>query len=225
MTGQGWAEVMSWYRANGQHKLPWREFRSPWATLVAEYLLIRTRVSAVSRVYSGLLEAFPCPDRVVGDRSRWMDLTASLGLPSRMYRFVETCEAVMGSYGGIIPVDKKRLLELPGVGHYTAAAVRCFAYGLPEALVDSNTIRIANRLSGIRVSPSRHRSSVVIDHVAGLYEGARGLPEENYALLDIGTTVCKSAVPMCAECPLNGTCSFASDNVSIAADYPGEATE
>ena len=225
MTGQGWAEVMSWYRMHGQHKLPWRESRSPWATLVAEYLLIRTRVSAVSRVYSGLLEAFPCPDRVVGDRSRWLDLTTSLGLPSRMYRFVETCEAVIGSHAGVIPVDRNRLLELPGVGHYTAAAVRCFAYGLPETLVDSNTIRIANRLSGVQVSPSRHRSSVVIDHVAGLYEGARGLPEENYALLDIGTTVCKSSVPVCGECPLNGTCSFASGKVYAAEDSSGDATE
>ena len=216
---------MSWYRVNGQHQLPWRESRSPWATLVAEYLLIRTRVSAVSRVYSGLLEAFPGPDRVVGDRLRWLDLTTSLGLPSRMHRFVETCEAVLGNHAGVIPVDRKRLLELPGVGHYTAAAVRCFAYGLPEPLVDSNTIRIANRLSGIQVSPARHRSSVVIDHVAGLYEGVRGLPEENYALLDIGTTVCKSSVPMCGECPLNGTCSFASDKVSTADDSPGEATE
>ena len=225
MTGQGWAEVMSWYRANGQHKLPWREFRSPWATLVAEYLLIRTRVSAVSRVYSGLLEAFPCPDRVVGDRSRWMDLTASLGLPSRMYRFVETCEAVMGSHDGMIPVDRKRLLKFPGVGHYTAASVRCFAYGLPETLVDSNTIRIANRLSGVHVSQSRHRSSVVICHVAGLYEGVHGLPEENYALLDIGATVCKSSLQMCRECPLNGTCAFASDKVSTADDSLGDATE
>ena len=98
MTGRGWAEVMSWYRVNGQHQLPWREARSPWATLVAEYLLIRTRVSAVSRVYSGLLEAFPGPDRVVGDRPRWLDLTTSLGLPSRMHRFVETCEAVLGNH-------------------------------------------------------------------------------------------------------------------------------
>jgi len=216
---------MSWYRVHGQHKLPWRESRSPWATLVAEYLLIRTRVSAVSRVYSGLLEAFPCPDRVVGDRSRWLELTTSLGLPSRMYRFVETCEAVMGSHDGMIPVDRKRLLELPGVGHYTAAAVRCFAYGLPETLVDSNTIRIANRLSGVHVSQSRHRSSVVIDHVAGLYEGVHGLPEENYALLDIGTTVCKSSLPMCRECPLNGTCAFASDKVSTTDDSPGDAIE
>ena len=216
---------MSWYRVHGQHKLPWRESRSPWATLVAEYLLIRTRVSAVSRVYSGLLEAFPCPDRVFGDRSRWLELTTSLGLPSRMYRFVETCEAVMGSHDGMIPVDRKRLLELPGVGHYTAAAVRCFAYGLPETLVDSNTIRIANRLSGVHVSQSRHRSSVVIDHVAGLYEGVHGLPEENYALLDIGTTVCKSSLPMCRECPLNGTCAFASDKVSTTDDSPGDAIE
>ena len=225
MTGQGWAEVMSWYRVHGQHKLPWRESRSPWATLVAEYLLIRTRVSAVSRVYSGLMEAFPCPDRIVGDRPRWLDLTTSLGLPSRMRRFVETCEAVMGSHDEMIPVDRERLLEFPDVGHYTAAAVRCFASGLPETLVDSNTIRIANRISGVHVSQSRHRSSVVIDHVAGLYEGVHGLPEENYALLDIGTTVCKSSLPMCRECPLNGTCAFASDQVSTADDSPGDATE
>ena len=216
---------MSWYRIHGQHRLPWRELRSPWPTLVAEYLLVRTRASTVSRVYPGLLEAFPCPDRVVGDRSRWLDLTRSLGLPSRMSRFIETCEAVMDSHDGTIPVDRKSLLGLPGVGHYTAAAVRCFAFGLPETLVDSNTIRIANRFSGVHVSPSRHRSPVVTDHVTGLYEGIRGVPEENYALLDIGTTVCKSSVPACGECPLRGTCSFASVQVSAAVDSTGDRSE
>lgn len=225
MTAEGWAEVMSWYRVHGQHKLPWRESRLPWATFVAEYLLVRTRVSAVSRVYPGLLEAFPGPSRVVEDRSLWLDMTTSLGLVSRMGRFVETCESVMATHDGTIPVDREQLLELPGVGHYTAAAVRCFAYGMPEKLVDSNTIRIANRISGVQVSPSRHRSSVVIGHVSGLYEGACGISEENYALLDIGTTVCKSYGPMCRKCPLNGRCSFASDNVSTGDDSPEEAEE
>jgi len=216
---------MSWYRANGQHKLPWRKLRSPWPTFVAEYLLIRTRVPAVSRVYSGIIEAFPHPGFVVRDRSSWLELTTSLGLPSRMHRFVETCRALLGNHAGAIPVDRKSLLELPGVGHYTAAAVRCFAYGFPETLVDSNTIRIANRLSGIEVSPSRHRSSVVMEHVAGLYEDASGLPEENYALLDIGTTLCKSSAPICDECPLNRICSFASDRGVQSANSSGGRVE
>ena len=211
--------------SNGRHWLPWRTIKDPWLVLITEYLLARTRAGAVAASFPSISSRFNTPEAVLSAAEEWEDATRSLGLRTRSRRFIETSRDLVSRFGGSVPREREDLLSLPGVGHYTAAAVRCFAYGLPETLVDSNTIRIENRLSGVKASPSRHRGPLVRDHVARLYGEARGLPEENYALLDIGTTVCKSSVPVCGECPLGGTCVFATGQSLTEADSTGDATE
>ena len=114
-----------------------------------------------------------------------------------------------------MPKERDDLLSLPGVGHYISAAVRNFAWGIPEVLVDTNTIRIANRVSGKIVDKANHRNKLVKSHVSMLCRNREGQSSKrNYALLDLAALVCTPTGQDCASCPIRGACSSA-DKVQL----------
>ena len=55
----------------------------------------------------------------------------------------------MDQHGGNFPREYKDILELKGVGKYTAAAISSFAYKLSYPVVDGNVLRVISRLYGI----------------------------------------------------------------------------
>ena len=202
-----WANLRSWHREHGRHHLPWRRDATPWNVLLAEVLLHRTRASAAERLYDKALNKFPGPEAIVRNTADWLESTRPVGLAWRSRIFVSTCERLVVVYKGEVPIRWNDLTSLPGVGHYIASTVRCFGFGLPEVLIDTNTIRLASRITGESLIPSRHRSKKVRKVVARLYEdGSSGCAEDNYAFLDLAALVCHSAKPACNWCPLLSGC-------------------
>jgi A/G-specific adenine glycosylase len=109
-------------------------------------------------------------------------------------------------FGAQVPVPRADLLSLPGVSEYIAGAVRCFAWNLPEPLMDTNTVRVVGRLFGLEIRDSSRRSRRFRDLTAALVD-----PHEprayNYALLDLAEQVCmKKRQPGCAGCPVAPWC-------------------
>ena len=204
---KGWRRLRSWYRTHGRHQLPWRQSRSPWSVFLAEFLLLRTRAESVARVFPGVLERFPGAETVIGDAPVWKCLSHSLGLRWRTDSFVEACHSLKSRHHGDIPVSRKELLDLPGVGHYIASAIRSFAWNLPEILVDTNTMRLAGRLSGNMIDNRHHRSQRIRTQVGRLTDVSTTNPrEDNYALLDLAATVCLPSRPLCRQCPISECC-------------------
>jgi A/G-specific adenine glycosylase len=111
----------------------------------------------------------------------------------------------MNRHAGDVPAGKADLEALPGIGHYIAAAVRCFAFGYPDAVVDTNTVRIASRVFGFRVNDSSRRNRAVHQHVKGLVSPTTAR-ESNLALLDLGALVCTARKPACESCPVRAFC-------------------
>jgi A/G-specific adenine glycosylase len=171
--------------------------------LLAETLLRRTRADIAARLYPDLLKEFAHPSRVVADAHRWKQKTRSLGLAWRSEMFIRTCQSLVGSHRGAVPADEITLQGLPGIGHYVARAVRCFGFGSPAVLVDTNTIRLASRISGAHVNPGRHRSQAVQQLVGRLGHSA---PEDNFALFDLAALVCRPRRPLCEVCPVASVC-------------------
>jgi A/G-specific adenine glycosylase len=137
---------------------------------------------------------------------------APLGLSAQRARQLKSlAEALVQSYGGRIPDERDELLQLPGIGEYTAGAVLSFAYEKPEAIVDTNVARIITRFYGIE--PSRYearRSPEVWEKAWQLVSQDSKLSHKiNWALLDLGALICKSHKPKCDECPLSRDCTFA----------------
>ena len=213
-----WANLRSWHREYGRHHLPWRRDATPWNVLLAEVLLHRTRASAAERIYDNALNQFPGPEAIVRRTSDWLEATRPAGLAWRSRIFVSTCERLVVVHQGEVPSRWNDLTSLPGVGHYIASSVRCFGFGLPEVLVDTNTIRLASRVTGKSLIPSRHRSKKARKVVAKLYEdGSSGYANDNYAFLDLAALVCHIAKPACSRCPLLSGCDTGSRLQSCSA--------
>ena len=207
----GWGPLRSWYRTNGRHDLPWRIESTPWKILLAETMLRRTRAHQVAHCSDQLYRRFDTPEEVVCSEEEWLLHSRYLGLTWRAKLFWRTCKELVDSHGGNIPRDGHDLIGLPGVGHYTAAAVRCFGFGIPEILVDTNTIRIAGRVAGVELRPEAHKNRSVREHVTNLGGRAAGIDDQdNYALLDLAGIVCTKLHPSCRSCPIKDSCQFGS---------------
>ena len=130
-----------------------------------------------------------------------------LGLEWRVPAFLTAAKTIVSDYAGQVPHNRQALIDLPGVGDYVADAVRCFAYGEPVALVDTNTVRVAGRYLGFLTGQESRRQLAVREAVASLLD--RNNPtDSNLALLDLAAIVCTPRAPRCASCPVSSGCAW-----------------
>jgi A/G-specific adenine glycosylase len=168
--------VLAWWSRNAKD-LPWRHTHDPYAILVSEVMLQQTQVSRVVPRYLAWLDRWPTVEALAtastGDVIReWQ----GLGYNRRALSLQRAAQEVAANGW---PED---LTELPGVGHYTADAVACFALGRPVLPVDVNVRRV------------QERTGAAFDHACA------------QALMDLGATICIACVPRCGECPLAEAC-------------------
>lgn len=198
-------DLAGWFEVHGRD-LPWRRTRDPWAVLVAEAMLQQTQVSRVTERWPRFLGRFPTPSACaaapVGDV---IDEWAGLGYNRRAVALHGTATAVVERHGGRVPEELADLLALPGIGPYTARAVRVFAYELDDAVVDTNVARILARAGGRPLRPAPVQALADAAVPAG-----RGWVW-NQALLDVGAGWCTARAPRCDQgCPLAdaGRCAW-----------------
>lgn len=197
--------VKDWGSEN-LRSFPWRETRDPYRLLMAEFMLLRTQAKQVEPVYRKFISKYPSLEDLAGtSREDIHDILGPLGLSWRADRVYETLRKLEEEYDLIVPTEKDVLLDLPGVSHYIAGAVRCFALGKPEALVDANTVRIAGRLFGLEIKDSSRRTDRFHRLIGELVD-----PEKpryyNLSMLDLGAKICTSRSPDCPSCPLIDLC-------------------
>ena len=202
--------LLAWYARAGRHYLPWRHTRDPYAIAVAESMLQQTQVERVLSKYTAFLERFPTVAALAeAPTSEVIRSWAGLGYNLRAIRLQEMARQVMTTYGGQLPATLLELLQLRGIGRYTAGAIACFAYELPVATVDTNIRRVLWRVFR-GIPPARWPSgNPAVRDLLDLAKWALPL-EDAYswqqALMDLGATVCLSRRPLCSRCPLAGCC-------------------
>ena len=189
-------------------EFPWRHCRSPYEILVAEVLLKRTTASAAARIYERFLNKFPSLEDIVSARDEdLVGALSSVGLQrQRAHSMKQLAAWLLSRHGGTIPSDLESLLEVPGLGNYSAAAILSFGYGVPVAVLDANVERILLRVFGdsLLLRPSRS----LLHGIAQELLPQDGHREYNYGLLDLGRLVCRYGNPKCGECPLASVCDF-----------------
>lgn len=131
--------VRSFYKKNGRHSLPWRKTRSPYKILVSEIMLQQTQAHRVIPKYKAFLKRFPSPGVLaaapLGDVLReWQ----GLGYNRRAKMLHDAMRAVVANHKGKIPRSYAELIALPGIGMYTARAVRVFTWNEPDILIETN---------------------------------------------------------------------------------------
>ncbi|MDX6554533.1 MAG: A/G-specific adenine glycosylase [Miltoncostaeaceae bacterium] len=199
---EGVAALLAWFGREGVD-LPWRRTRDRWAVLVAEAQLQATPVARVLPYFERFMARWPTPEAMAAEPlGNVLAAWHGLGYPRRARNLHAVARAV--AEDGWPPVD--RLEELPGVGPYTAAAVRCFAGGEDVLPVDTNVRRVlARRFPG----------------------GWPGTPDgqgwaAGQALMDLGRLWCTARAPRCDEgCPVGDGCPSAGAGAALAATPPG----
>jgi len=169
-------ELLAWYQRT-KRDLPWRRTCDPYAILVSEIMLQQTQVERVVPHYLAWLDRWPTTDDLA---------SASVAEVIRAWQGLGYNRRAVALHSAATMIAERGwpddLTTLPGVGPYTAAAVRNFAFGEPVLPVDVNVSRVQGR-TGYSFSP-----------------------ESAQALMDLGATVCLSRAPRCAVCPLAADC-------------------
>lgn len=200
------AQLLAWGQGHVR-SFPWRETDDPYRLLMAEVMLHRTQVRQVLPVYEQFVVLFPDVRAAAhASRDAIHEVMRPLGLHWRIDLVGEMAKEILGRFRGRVPSDRDALLSLPGVSDYIASAVRCFSFGLDDALVDTNTVRVVGRVFGLPTKPSSRRNSRFRELLGALLD--RDRPSDyNYALLDLAHLVCLSRrPPECERCPLLPSC-------------------
>ncbi len=191
---------------------PWRVDRTPYRVLIAELLLKRTTRQAAGREYPNFIKRFPNMESIYhASLEEVREAFRPLGLYNqRAKQLKELAKVVVEEYGGQIPEDLEALKSLPGVKDYIAAAVWSFGFGKPAPIPDANVLRIMARVTGFsRVSASGRRK---IYNVLQKLVPKEKHVEFNYALLDLGGSVCHYQWPKCNQCPLQDLCVYGTED-------------
>ncbi|HEY0798445.1 MAG TPA: A/G-specific adenine glycosylase [Candidatus Baltobacteraceae bacterium] len=201
--------LLAWYERHGRTHLPWRQTRDPYRVVVSEFMLQQTQVERVLPAYTAFIERFPdfvsLAAAPAGDVLRaWR----GLGYNSRAIRLQRLAQEVVERHGGVMPRAAASLRVLPGVGPYTAAAIRAFAFNETDAAMDTNIRRIVHRtLFGVEFPPKA--SAAVLDARASDEVPPERGHDWNSAMMDLGSAVCSARTPKCLVCPLRDFCQAA----------------
>ena len=199
--------LLAWYRENARD-LPWRKTTDPYRIWVSEIMLQQTRVAAVLGYYARFLAAFPTAEALASaPEDQLMKLWEGLGYYSRA-RNLQKAARLVTDRGGF-PDTCAGLLELPGIGDYTAAAIASAAFARREAAVDGNVLRVVTRLTDDHsdIAAPQTKKSIRLQVQDIFPKKAEDIRIFNQALMELGATVCvPNGPPKCLFCPVRDLC-------------------
>jgi A/G-specific adenine glycosylase len=202
--------VTAWYEEH-QRPLPWRApDRTPWGVLTSEVMLQQTPAQRVVPAWTVWMARWPTPAALSAATSedvvrQW----GRLGYPRRALALHRTANILVDRHGGLVPDDEAALRSLPGVGEYTAAAVRAFAFGHRSIVLDTNVRRVLARAVTGREHPPPSLTVAERRIAEALAPTADAMASRwAVAVMELGALVCTSARPRCAACPLATSCAW-----------------
>jgi A/G-specific adenine glycosylase len=217
------SRLLEWYDRH-RRTLPWRapagSISSPYIVWLSEIMLQQTTVATVGDYFHRFVKRWPTVEALAAAPlddvlSAW----AGLGYYARARNLHACARVVADQHGGRFPDDEAALLALPGIGRYTAAAIRAIAFGQPASAVDGNVERVIARLYAIetplpdaKLEIQARAEKLVPPQRAGDYA---------QAMMDLGATVCTPKSPRCVICPLMTNCL--ARKRSIAEELPRRA--
>jgi A/G-specific adenine glycosylase len=200
------AALLAWF-TQFQRDLPWRRSRDPYRIWVSEIMLQQTRVAAVIPYYERFLERFAGVQALAeAPEEEVLRMWSGLGYYSRARNLQQAAKQIVTKHGGEFPLTKAEVLQLDGVGEYTAAAILSIAFGQKLAVLDGNVARVLARLDAVRGDlrgPGQwHELQKRADEL--LDDEAPG--DWNQAMMELGATLCTPRAPQCLLCPVQRFC-------------------
>lgn len=201
------SRITSWFIENSRD-LPWRRTCDPYAIWVSEIMLQQTQVKTVIPYWERWMQHLPTISSLAcADEQHVLKLWEGLGYYTRARNLQKTARLICEKHFGKFPRALNEILELPGIGRYTAGAVASIAYGDPAPILDGNVIRVLSRQFAIEGNPkSRTNQSLLWDLSTELVIVSNSPSALNQGLMELGATICTPREPQCRACPIRRTC-------------------
>ena len=209
--------VVKWFAEN-KRDLPWRAPDvTAWGILVSEFMLQQTQVDRVLPKWLTWMDIWPTPQALAqAPLSDVLRAWQGLGYPRRAMRLHTCAQRIVSEFGGVVPSTQSQLLSLPGVGHYTAAAIAAFAFQQPTVVLDTNIRRVIVRAWTAQALPTTHLTQREVAFASDLVREHDGA-QWSAAVMELGALICTSRAPKCDQCPIQASCAW------LAAGQPDNA--
>ncbi len=170
-------------------------------------MLQQTRIAAVLPYYERFLERFPNVRALARAReAEVLKYWAGLGYYSRARNLHRAAKQIVREHAAQFPSDTNAALALPGIGHYTAAAILSIAYDVPLAALDGNVARVLARLFAVRGDLRVPKTWRKLGAAAQTLLPSNSPGDWNQAMMELGETICTPRSPNCAACPIARHC-------------------
>ncbi len=200
--------LLSWYSEN-HRELPWRTEITPYRVWISEIMLQQTRVEAVRGYFTRFISRFPTVQTLAAaTEEELMKYWEGLGYYSRARNLLKAARVIVEEKNGKFPSEYEEILQLPGVGTYTAGAIASIAFGISRPAVDGNVLRLYTRLfADDRDVLSDSTKKDVIRALQQVYPTGNAASVLTQSLMELGATVCvPNGEPHCNVCPLAQIC-------------------
>ena len=199
--------LIAWYLVN-KRDLPWRETKDPYRIWLSEIILQQTRVSQGKPYYLKFIHEFPeVKDLAEATEQKVLSLWQGLGYYSRARNLHAASKEIINKRQGVFPTSYSDLLNLKGVGPYTAAAVASFAYNEAKAVVDGNVFRVLSRIYDISTPINSSKGAKDFQELAQSVLNKTDPATHNQAIMEFGALVCTPKAPKCDGCPMMLECA------------------
>lgn len=199
-------KLIEWYNPESR-PLPWKASANPYHIWLSEIILQQTRAEQGLPYYLKFITLYPTvADLAHSDEQEVLKTWEGLGYYSRARNLLQAARQVVDIHGGQFPANYSELLQLKGVGPYTAAAIASFAFHLPHAVLDGNVFRVLSRYFGIDTPMDTPSGKKVFTDLAQNCLDTENPATYNQAIMDFGAKVCTPAKPLCGNCPLSSEC-------------------
>ncbi len=196
-------KLLNWFEEH-RATLPWHG-ADAYRVWLSEVMLQQTQIATVIPYYERFTAAYPTVEALAAaPLDDVLKLWEGLGYYSRARHLHHTAQAV-AAMGGF-PQTVEGLMQLKGIGRYTAGAIASIAFGVRAPVLDGNVIRVLTRLYDINDDVTQHSTQARLWSLADALVPAERAGDYNQALMQLGQLVCLPVHPRCAECPVQAHC-------------------
>lgn len=198
--------LLQWFKESAR-VLPWRKNPTAYNVWVSEIMLQQTRVEAVKPYYDRFMKLFPTVEALAkADDEVLLKAWEGLGYYNRVRNLKKAAIEICEKYDGMLPDSYEKIIDLSGIGSYTAGAILSIAYNQKVPAVDGNVLRVLARIRG------DYRDILDVKVKKEIEEDVKSfMPIEasafNQAMMELGAMVCvPNGAPKCEECPVLEFC-------------------
>ena len=200
-------QLLHWHQTKNNRQLPWKEEKDVYRIWLSEIILQQTRAEQGMKYYERFIKKYPTIQQLAkAPLEQVYKLWEGLGYYNRCRNLHATAQKIEYELKGEFPATYESILELKGVGPYTAAAISSFGFGLPYAVVDGNVFRVLSRFFGLSVAVDSTNGKKIFQKLAQDCLNQNVPAAYNQAIMDFGATVCKPDIPDCKNCVMQKKC-------------------